>query len=172
LWSVQATEGTAAEGDGTLTLSPDPLTGASIIVVSSNSLYDFTGGQATVQVNEVVGFGGVNNLFSIQVNGNNALEWRYDNGMLLGNYYVAGARTVAVSLPYSASQHALWRIREYNGVVLWETSPDGSSWTTQGTAATARLFSLQSVNVLLAADTFGDGSPDPGRARYSNLNVQ
>src|SRR5262249_57501799 len=77
LWSVQATEGTAAEGDGTLTLSPDPFTGASIIVVSSNSLYDFTGGQATVQVNEVVGFGGGNNLFSIQVDGNNALEWPF-----------------------------------------------------------------------------------------------
>jgi len=92
--------------------------------------------------------------------------------MLFGNFYVGGARTVAVSLPYSASQHALWRIREYNGVVLWETSPDGSAWTTQGTAATARLFSFQSVNVLLAADTFGEGSPDPGRARYSNLNVQ
>jgi hypothetical protein len=26
--------------------------------------------------------------------------------------------------------------------------------------------------VLLAANTFGDGSPDPGQARYSNLNVE
>jgi len=172
LWSVQATEGTAVEGDGTLTLSPNPFTGTSTISVSSNSLYDFTGGQATVQVNGVVGFGGVNNVFSIQVNSDNALEWRYENGMLLGIYYVGGARTVAAPLPYSASQHALWRIREYNGVVLWETSPDGSSWTPQGAAATARLFSLYSVNVLLAANTFGDGSPDPGQARYSNLNVE
>ena len=172
LWSVTATLGTATEGGGTLTLAPSPLSGNSRISVTSNALYDLTGSAASVQVNEVVHPGEVNTIFSLQVDWDNALEWWFENGFLYGINYVGGARSVVATLNYSPGDHAFWRIREYNGVVFWETSPDGSSWTMQGLAATSRLFSLRAISVVLAANSFGAGSPDPGQARYSHLIVQ
>lgn len=172
LWNVDATAGMAVEGGGMLTLSPSSFTGDSRIIVRSNAVYDLTGAAAAVQVNQVVNPGEVNNIFSVQTDWDNALEWWYENGVLYAIYYEAGVRTPVAALNYSPSQHAFWRIREYNGVVLWETSADGSSWTVHGTAATSRVSFLRSSNIVLTADTFGSGSPDPGQARYSNLTVQ
>jgi len=172
LWSVDASEGTASEGGSTLTLSPNALTGDSRILVVSNAFYDLTGSAASVQVNQVVNLGEVNNIFSVQSGWDNALHWWYENGILYAIYYSSGVSTTVAALEYSASQHAFWRIREYNGVVFWETSVDGSLWTTEGTAATSRVSFIRTSNVVLAADTFGSGSADPGQARYSNLKVQ
>ena len=42
----------------------------------------------------------------------------------------------AVSLTYSAATHLWLRIRETGGNVLWDTSPDGTTWTTRRTLAT------------------------------------
>jgi feruloyl esterase len=171
-WSVNAMEGTAAEGDGTLTLTPNALTGSSRILVASNAAYDLTGSEASVRVNQVVNPGHVNNIFALQLDWDNTMLWWYENGFLYAIYYAAGVRTNVASLEYSPELHGWWRIREYNGVVYWETSPDGASWDIQGGAATSRLFALQALNVMLEANTFGDGSSDPGQARYSNLTVK
>ncbi len=102
LWSVAATQGTATEGGGTLTLAPSPLSGDSRISVTSNALYDLTGSAASVQVNEVVHPGEVNTIFSLQVDWDNALEWWFENGFLYGINYVGGARSVVATLNYLA----------------------------------------------------------------------
>jgi len=172
LWAVAAREGAATEAGGTLTLAPNSSTGASAIIVSSNSVYDLTGSEASVKVDQVVNAGNVNNQFSLQLNWDNTVSWWYENGLLFAVYYVAGVRTTVASLEYSLVTHAWWRLREFNGIVYWETSADGTSWLIQGAAVTSRLFPLLAVNIVLDAATFGSGSPDPGRARYSNLNVK
>jgi len=172
LWSVNASEGTAVEGGGALTLSPNPNTGMSAILVTSNALYDLTGSEASVQVNQVVGLGNVNNQLSILLDWDNLASWSYENGFLYAVYYVAGVPAPVAALQYSAGAHGWWRIREYNGTVFWETSSDGASWIIQGAAATSRLFPLRAINVMLSAATFSSGSPDPGQARYSNLNIR
>lgn len=41
-----------------------------------------------------------------------------------------------VNLTYDAAAHAWVRIRESGGSVYWDTSPDGTTWTTRKTAAT------------------------------------
>jgi hypothetical protein len=42
----------------------------------------------------------------------------------------------AVSVTYSAATHAFLRLREDGTNVYWDTSPDGSTWTTRRTLAT------------------------------------
>ncbi|OLZ72559.1 hypothetical protein AVW11_03975 [Streptomyces amritsarensis] len=54
-------------------------------------------------------------------------------GVYLREGYADGA---AVFLTYSATDHAWLRIREDAGTLHWETSPDGTTWTTRRTAAT------------------------------------
>ena len=47
-------------------------------------------------------------------------------------YFDAGA----VSITYSATTHKFLRLRETGGNVLWDTSPDGTTWTNRRTLAT------------------------------------
>lgn len=47
-------------------------------------------------------------------------------------YFDAGA----VSIAYSATTHKFLRLRETGGNVLWDTSPDGTTWTNRRTLAT------------------------------------
>jgi len=171
-WSVAIREGSAEEGGGTLTLSPNPDTGNSAIIVGTSSAYDLTGSEASVQVVQVVNPGSVNNQFSLQLDWDNLLSWSYENGFLYAAYYVAGVRTAVVTLAYSPQAHAWWRIRELNGTVYWETSFNGESWTIQGGAVTSTLFRIQALNAVLDSATFGSGSPNPGQARYANFVFQ
>ncbi|WP_405960596.1 hypothetical protein OG235_24695 [Streptomyces sp. NBC_00024] len=53
-------------------------------------------------------------------------------GLYLREGYADGA---AVFLTYSDTDHAWLRLRESAGTLLWETSPDGSSWTVRRSAA-------------------------------------
>lgn len=47
-------------------------------------------------------------------------------------YFDAGATTVT----YSAATHKFLRLRETGGNILWDTSPDGTTWTNRRTVAT------------------------------------
>ena|SRR5215510_5083477 len=88
-----------------------------------------------------------------------------------GWFDAAGARTSVAALEYSPAAHRWWRIRELSGKAYWETSSDGSSWSSQGSVPLSALFPLHDLNVVLSAASWDGGSPDPGQARYANLNV-
>jgi hypothetical protein len=74
-------------------------------------------------------------------------------------------------LAYNATNHRYWRFR-HNGVahtVSFETSPNGTTWTTLKTVAAG--FSLDSLNVLMLAGAWGTGNSAPGMAVYGNLKL-
>lgn len=57
----------------------------------------------------------------------------------------------AVTLTYSPTSHAWLRIRESAGSVIWETSPDGYTWTVRRTAATPAWVGADQVLLSLTA---------------------
>jgi hypothetical protein len=54
------------------------------------------------------------------------------------------------TIPYDALDHRYWRIRDRDGAVSWETSPDAAAWTVQARASDAAL-ALDAVTVQLSA---------------------
>ena len=63
-----------------------------------------------------------------------------------------------------------WRLREHDGLVLFEMSPDGLAWTER--ARTPTPVSLDHVQIAIGAGTYGDATvPDPGTARFRCFNV-
>jgi hypothetical protein len=79
--------------------------------------------------------------------------------------------TAVATLTYSPVAHAYWRVRDTAGRVYWETSPDGVTWTTQGTVLASTLsFSPGSLSVFRTTKEFGGGNPAPGTGQFSNLN--
>ncbi len=144
LWTAVQNQGAASESGGTLNLVPNANTGASSVFVKSNSTYSLTGSMAAIRAATMPnGVGGnVDTQFSLLLDGNNYVQWFWQENTLYAFYAVAGVRTTVATLAYSPSAHAWWRIRENGGTTYWETSSDGASYTVQGSVSTSSLFPL------------------------------
>lgn len=66
------------------------------------------------------------------------IGWEYDPnaGTLNAKSQVGYNDAAAVALTYSATTHAWWRVRNDGTNVTWQTSADGTTWTTRRTMAT------------------------------------
>jgi hypothetical protein len=170
-WTVTAINGSATESGGTLNLRPAAYNGSVGLTVGSAAQYDFTASSATVQVPQAVSMRcGVNNRFLLKRDGANSLGFWAECGNLYAFTFVDGAERLLATLTYSASAQQWWRVRESNGTVTWETSPDKVNWTTAASAPTASLFPVDSLTVTFDSYTWGGGLRSPGTAKYAHLN--
>lgn len=74
----------------------------------------------------------------------------------------------AVTIPYSATDHAWVRIRETGGTVYWDTSPDAAAWTNRRTLASPAWVADTDIEFQLIAHR-SDGTPD--FAEFDNVNI-
>lgn len=114
---------------------------------------------------------------SLRINSTTAgtrLTWTYNaaTGLLQARSDVGSADGAAVSLTYSAIDHAWWRIRETAGLVIWETSGDGWDWTVQRTLATPAWVTSQQQLVELAGTRVGGGVADFCEFDYLGAQVR
>ena len=72
------------------------------------------------------------------------------------------------AITYDPVNHAYLRIREAAGDLLWETSPDGSTWTTRRTETAPAWVADTTLQVQLIAHR-SDGTDD--FAEYDDFNV-
>jgi hypothetical protein len=79
----------------------------------------------------------------------------------------AGGVTTNVSVAYNSVNHRWWRIRETAGTMYWETSPNGTSWTTIRSKASVILDQLE---IALIAGYYGT-EPTPGSMQIASLNI-
>ena len=171
LWTVtDAVNATASDGGGSLNLAPNANSATTRIAVDSNATYALTGSAAAVKVPKVVSAGcGVNNVFTLRLDAANSLSTWFECGTLYAITFVNGAESIRASVPYSATSHAYWRIRESAGSVYWETSADKVSWAKLASVSDSSLFSLESLIVEFYAETYA-ALANPGVASYSGLN--
>ncbi|MYR45085.1 hypothetical protein [Streptomyces sp. SID5910] len=73
-----------------------------------------------------------------------------------------------LAIPYDPVQHAYLRIRQTGTDLLWETSPDGATWTTRRTSTAPAWVSDPDLQVQLIAHR-DDGTP--GVAEFDDVNV-
>src|SRR5262249_8315030 len=88
-------------------------------------------------------------------------------GTLEAQKRVGGVSTTLGSVPYNGTTHAWWRIREASGNIIWETSPDGSSWSMLAMAP--EPFTPSAVSVIVGGG-LASGAGNPGIARFNNVN--
>ncbi|HEX6042577.1 vanadium-dependent haloperoxidase [Longimicrobium sp.] len=103
------------------------------------------------------------------VNGSDYTKLALIDGVLGAYRWVSGAGTTLGTVPYDAALHRWLRIREANGTVFYEMSPDGASWTLLATSDD--LFDLSAVFLQIRASTYG-AVASPGLAVFDNFNVQ
>jgi regulation of enolase protein 1 (concanavalin A-like superfamily) len=98
----------------------------------------------------------------------NGVEIEVDNGQLTFNYQMAGTWSTGASLPYNATQHRWWRIREQGGSMYWETSADGTSWNTN--LQLAAPIAVTALDVEIGIEC-GTPCPTAPSAAFDNYNL-
>jgi hypothetical protein len=97
------------------------LTGSAIYV----KIADF--GNQTLTSHQVV--------LGVQVDDNNRVAFYASNNNLGVESFLAGVKTDVGSIALNTTSHRWLRIRESSGSILFDTSPDGSTWTNRFTKA-------------------------------------
>lgn len=171
LWVKSESAGvTVTEAGGVLTLTNDVLPTQPVTVgySSVSRAYDMSNGAFAIEVptmvdvvskadaNLVIGAGGLSKI-----------EFRQKTGSLSITLFDGGT-TVLATLAYNAVSHRWWRLVGSGGTVTTQTSPDGVTWTTQGTTPTPSFFN--SVGVDLQMRAFNTGTV-PGSLVFDNANV-
>lgn len=171
---------TVAEQNGRLEITAPNTTSANWGGFDSIYTLNFTGAQSSVKVPLVVTNAGgetwmfvyldVSNLYRIGV--------RRDGGgnlVLVADKVSAGATTNVATVTYNSTNHAWWRIRHQinDNKFYFETSANGSTWTTQGSTVNSlgEEFLTTGLKVSLGAGKQASGATSESTAYFDNLRV-
>lgn len=99
--------------------------------------YDLTDSYAFVEVLDVgnQALASFEVVLNVKVDDNNKLYFTANNYQLTARKIIAGVNTSIASLGYNNSAMRFWRIREASGVIYFEYSSTGATWTTLTTLA-------------------------------------
>lgn len=137
--------------------------------LTSVSKYNFTGRTATFQMPTVTAAASGESWLWLSTDASNYLGIGKSGTNLIMRKRVAGVNS-DTTVAYSATNHLWLRLKEsVPGTILWQSSPDGSVWTTQRTVSAA-LPAYTSVNAIFVVGHTVGGDPDQ-LAEFDNLTV-
>ncbi|HET7461176.1 MAG TPA: vanadium-dependent haloperoxidase [Longimicrobium sp.] len=173
-WSTDA-GGLAREVNGRLEIRP--ISGyASYGWYVSNGLFDLPGSEARVELVRPLRAAASSEAYLRVMNSGNDnvfITICHDGNAEGVQYVEAGQRASGVLTrlarqPYDPARHRWLRIREAQGIVYWETSPDGDAW--EALAGRPTTVPLTNVRIDVGAGTWA-AIPSPGVAIFDNVNV-
>ncbi len=140
--------------------------------VSSNATYDLTGKSFQVEVAQPVSQSGyAENFIELAIDQNNYFMINAGAGSMVMRSMVGGISDQTYVPIYDPTIHRHWRLRHNpsTNVINFETSSDGTIWTTRKTASVG--FSLTTLRVYLFAGAWGTGNSAPGAVKFDNLKI-
>ena len=170
LWARAFTMGgaTLAEQGGYAVFTPVQGAVCESAYVSATS-YDLAGSSLTTyafQVTRESASATYTFLMAQDESGNQAII-EMTAGNMTAAQKVGGIPSTLASVPYNGATHAWWRLRESGGMIFWETSPDGMTWSMLAMGPSP--VTLSPIDVSLGAGvTLGTASP--GLARFDSIN--
>lgn len=169
-WTVSP-NGVSISG-GQLLISTSGVAAGNYPAVETTAKYKLTSGAFTAKVPTILPRTGGNYETCIETGpdyGNNA-GMMVDQWAFRGYITTGGTRTdYDFTVTYSATTHAWWRIRENTGTIYFETSPDGTTWTTQKTAP--HSWSSASCYLICKAGYWGSTVPPAQTARWDEVTL-
>jgi hypothetical protein len=168
-WSTYGTSAEVREVNGRVELRPAGNDSSNYAGYTSQTTWDLTASSAWVELVQALrsadeaGVG-----FEATLDANNNLAIGVEQGRLLLTIKTAGVVS-RQHVPYDPVKHRWLRIREADGLVRLETSPDGTEWTTHVSSGVS--FTLTALTLGFGAGT-GNSTPSPGVAIFDNFNVQ
>lgn len=171
-WSANSWGGAnITELNGELVVSvPTGTMGGFGAVVNSDYHYDIREDSVWIDVTRVMNSNvSAWTYFNIGLDGDNYIEIYHEGSDLIFGQEIDGNHTKFKTIPYDATAHRFWKIRESGGKAYFETAPDGQIWTEQLQISTNLLFPMDLVRVEIGAGSDGV-QMDPGEAHFDNFN--
>jgi hypothetical protein len=161
---------TPAQGSGELviTLPATTAAGSNYGGYDSARRFDLRGSRTFVEVNQTVSAAGhAQTDFSADGPKGESLSVSEEAGMLYATFYNGMSTTTLGSMPYDPVAHHWWQMRESQGTVYFETSPDGVTFTPFAMTPTPAFAPF--VDVLMDSGTY-QAETSTGVGRFANLN--
>lgn len=164
---------TANEQNGQIELAlPASATGADYAGLGTNNgTYDFTNSSVSMKIVSNVGSTGFWHLNVYDAAGSittNAVQWRYEFPGVYAEQYVGGVLTSTFTGLFLYASYGWVRIREESGVVYWDSSGDGITWTNRHSASPS--ITKTAVEVDIQAYAAAPVS-NPGTLKFDNYNL-
>jgi hypothetical protein len=103
-------------------------------------------------------------VFEVEAADNPDARFELQGTELRLDYAYAGDRHRLATLAYDPAVHRFWQVRETEGSLYWETSPDGETWEIQASTSSLPFSDLARVKLLAFLP------PDAGPVFFDNLN--
>ncbi len=97
-----------------------------------------------------------------------SLRIAHSKGKIRFRQILKGTSTTEKSYNYDPNEHAFWRVREKDGHVLFQASPDGQGWKTWYQVDTDSF--VDAVRVRLFISSNADTTANASMAKFDNLN--
>jgi hypothetical protein len=104
--------------------------------------------------------------FGVYRNSSQSVRFRLQSSTLTFEKEINGSHFAVSTIPFDAAQQRYWRLREDAGEIHWETSPDGSTWTSQESIVSTASLPVDRVRVFTRLEADGAAS---GSAQFDNL---
>lgn len=140
---------------------PSTTTGSTLAQEASVASYDATGASASVRVKNVpTGSTSTDCTLQIWAAGSiaNRVLWEWEAGTLFAVSTLASVDTTQASVPYNATTHRYWRIRESGGTTFWETAPEpaiGGAFVWTALFSMANPIAMTAVKAVMLVGCFG-----------------
>jgi hypothetical protein len=169
IWSTSYAEGTSsyAETGGNLVLTLEANRANTYCAYSTGRLYDLRGHRMFAEIAQVPNTGAELGL-AAQYNVTQYLHISEQDGTVTASQSVANVFTIVRQIPYDALAHRFLGLEEQGGQLLFETSPDGVTFTPF--AQVDDPFDVSLVRPQLYAGTF-TAVANPGVARFASFNA-
>ena len=153
-WAGSYTSGgcTYAESGGQLAFALGT-SGGEECSVRSGTAFDLTNDAIFTEVVTTPGIAQTYMVLRASVLGSEDVEIVVAGTLLECGQIIANNYTTSCSIPFDPVAHHFLRLRGSDGMLAYETSPDGMTWTTR--AQIARPIALDAVQLSLAAGTNG-----------------
>lgn len=139
--------------------------------VTSKYLYDFREDFVSIEVPRTANVDNASwTALSVGPNENNYIEIFQEGSTINFGMKVDGMYSKLLSIPYEATPHRFWQMRESAGRVYYETSPDGQTWTGQTDVSIMKTLFLEYSRIYMASGSNPDQT-NPGEAHFDRLNA-
>jgi hypothetical protein len=175
-WAASGISGGATKGessgDAVFTLPTSAGVGPHVAYYRTPVTYDLTASNWYINIDTMVATGvAATAFFDLYMDGNNILRWRQLSNAITARSTVNGVETQQYTATWSATTYKYLRITESGGNILWQSSTNGTSWTTRATVAVSSLFPVTDLYVQFGASCGNVASPGAFRVEDVNLTL-
>jgi hypothetical protein len=141
---------TTTKSGGNLVLAFQAGSSSAFCGMNSSHLWDFTRlGGVAIDANTFPSTANFTSYMSAAVPGNNTtrMEFELDGATLYMRFLVNDTPMSPMNITFNRTTHRWWRLRGVGSTAIWETSPDGSTWTERHRAPAPFLMTALDFNI-------------------------